>query len=87
MKDDTSHVPSSDEKLVYMANQIAKVFAAQGEARAAAGVADHLEKFWDPEMRRSFLAIAHREPDSLHPAVRAALPLMKPVPASTANER
>jgi formate dehydrogenase subunit delta len=68
---------SPDEKLVYMANQVAKFFAAQGEARAAAGVADHLQKFWDPEMRRAFLAEARREPGRLHPAVKAAVPLLR----------
>lgn len=69
--------PSPDEKLVYMANQVAKFFAAQGEVRAAAGVADHLQKFWDPEMRRAFLAEAKRDPSKLHAAVKAAIPLLR----------
>ncbi|HWY13719.1 MAG TPA: formate dehydrogenase subunit delta [Rhizomicrobium sp.] len=66
-----------DEKLVYMANQIAKFFAAQGEERAARGVADHLQKFWDPVMRRDFLAAAAKDSSSLHPAVKAALPILQ----------
>lgn len=65
---------SLDDKLIYMANQIAKFFASQGEEHAAAGVADHLLKFWDPEMRRSLLAAAERDATGLHPAVKAALP-------------
>ena len=84
MMEDTAasdHAMTPDEKLVYMANQIAKFFAAQGEERAAAGVADHLQKFWAPEMRRSFFALAARDPEKLHPAVKAAIPLMKPVKA------
>ena len=40
------------DKLVVMANQIAKFFAVQGEARAVPQIADHIEKFWDPRMRR-----------------------------------
>lgn len=68
---------SQDEKLIYMANQIAKFFAAQGPERAAAGVADHLLKFWDPEMRRTFLAAANRDDSPLHPAVKAALPKVR----------
>ena len=32
----------SPDKLVYMANQIGKFFAAQGEEQAVAGIADHL---------------------------------------------
>ncbi|HEY2446920.1 MAG TPA: formate dehydrogenase subunit delta [Rhizomicrobium sp.] len=66
-----------DEKLAYMANQIAKFFAAQGEERAARGVADHLQKFWDPVMRRDFLAAAAKDNSGLHPAVRAALPMLQ----------
>jgi formate dehydrogenase subunit delta len=66
-----------DEKLTYMANQIAKFFAAQGAERAARGVADHLRKFWAPDMRRDFLAAAAKDSSNLHPAVKAALPLLK----------
>jgi formate dehydrogenase subunit delta len=66
-----------DEKLAYMANQVAKFFAAQGEERAAKGVADHLQKFWNPDMRRDFLAAAANGNLNLHPAVKAALPLLQ----------
>ena len=69
---------STDDKLIYMANQIAKFFAAQGEARAAAGVANHLQQFWDPQMRRTLLAIAALDSSRLHPAVKLALPMLKP---------
>ena len=47
---------SHDGKLVYMANQIGKFFASQGEARAIDGVATHLRKFWDPHMRAELIA-------------------------------
>ena len=40
------------ERLVTMANQIAKAFAAQGEARAVQKTAEHIKAFWDPRMRR-----------------------------------
>lgn len=66
-----------DEKLAYMANQVAKFFAAQGEERAATGVADHLQKFWNPDMRRDFLSAAAKDSSNLHPAVKAALPLLQ----------
>ena len=66
-----------DEKLAYMANQIAKFFASQGEDRAAHGVADHIEKYWNFDMRRDFLAAAAAGGLDLHPAVRAALPLLQ----------
>ncbi|HEY1613129.1 MAG TPA: formate dehydrogenase subunit delta [Rhizomicrobium sp.] len=66
-----------DEKLVYMGNQIAKFFATQGSERAADGVADHLQKFWDPDMRKEFLAIAAKDSSGFHPALKAAVPLIR----------
>ena len=45
-----------DEKLVMMANQIARNVAVQGEARAVAVTADHIARFWDPRMRAAILA-------------------------------
>lgn len=48
----------SRAKLIYMANQIAKNFAAQGEEAAVAATADHIAKFWDPRMRARIRAIA-----------------------------
>ncbi|HEX3666859.1 MAG TPA: formate dehydrogenase subunit delta [Rhizomicrobium sp.] len=66
----------ADEKLAYMANQIAKFFVSQGEERAPAGIADHIRKFWNPDMRQDFLAAAAAGTLDLHPAVKAALPLL-----------
>jgi formate dehydrogenase subunit delta len=66
-----------DEKLIYMANQIADFFKAQGEERAVAATADHLRKFWDPQMRREFVALALKDESKLKPVVRKALPLLK----------
>lgn len=65
------------EKLVHMANQIAAFFSTEGEARAVPKVADHLMKFWDPEMRRSLLALAAEDDSGLNPLVRKALPQLK----------
>ncbi len=42
----------SVEKLVKMANQIGAFFGAQ-KIGAAAGMAEHLRKFWAPHMRES----------------------------------
>ena len=67
----------ADEKLAYMANQIAKFFVSQGEDGAAASIADHIKKFWNPDMRQDFLAAAADGALDLHPAVKAALPLLK----------
>jgi len=63
----------SPDKLVYMANQIGKFFAHQGEAKAVAGIADHLVKFWDPRMRAAIQAHAAAGGTGLDPAVLQAI--------------
>jgi len=67
---------NTDEKLIYMANQIADFFAAQGEARAVPGIAEHIQKFWTPQMRRDFLALAAKDESGLKPHVKKAVPLI-----------
>jgi len=42
---------STSEHLVKMANQIGDFFGSQRHSDGAAGVADHIKKFWDPRMR------------------------------------
>ncbi len=64
------------EKLVYMANQIAKFFAAQGEEAAVAGVADHIKKFWDPRMRAEILSHLEAGGAGLNSTTRAALSVL-----------
>ncbi|RJF89986.1 formate dehydrogenase [Oleomonas cavernae] len=66
------------EKLVYMANQIAAFFKAQGEAKAPAGIADHMAKFWDPRMRKAILAHEATGGEGLDPLALKALDLLKP---------
>ncbi|HEY1709530.1 MAG TPA: formate dehydrogenase subunit delta [Rhizomicrobium sp.] len=68
---------SPDEKLVYMANQIAAFFAPQGKERAVKGIADHLNSNWTPHMRARFLAIAPEHKATMNPDVSEALPRVK----------
>lgn len=43
--------------LVRMANQIAAYFDSEPEAETAiAGIANHLQRFWDPRMRQALYA-------------------------------
>jgi formate dehydrogenase subunit delta len=62
----------SPDKLVYMANQIGKFFAAQGEG-AAENIATHLKKFWDPRMRTAIIAHLRAGGAGLDPEVRKAV--------------
>ena len=39
------------ENMIHMANQIALYFAAYPHETAVAGVADHIQKFWEKKMR------------------------------------
>lgn len=66
------------EKLVMMANQIARFFATQGEDRALPQIADHIEKFWDPRMRRQIALHVAQGGEGLDPLAKAALAMLKP---------
>ncbi len=68
---------STDDKLIYRANQIDGFFRAQGEARAVPGIGNHINKFWDPAMRRDFLALAKADDGKLNPLVVKALPMIE----------
>jgi formate dehydrogenase subunit delta len=61
------------DKLVHMANQIARAFAVEGEAKAVAATANHLKLFWDPRMRREILVHLDAGGDGLDPVTRSAL--------------
>ena len=64
---------SNDDKLVYMANQIARNFEALGHDHAVAATEDHVIKFWDPRMKRRILALADERPDALIKPAAAAI--------------
>jgi len=42
---------SGSEKLVLMANQIARNFEALGHDKAVVATAEHIRDFWDPRMK------------------------------------
>ena len=65
------------DRLIYMANQIARGFRLQGEERAVAQTADHIQKFWEPRMRREILAVLEAGGSGLEPIARAALGQIK----------
>lgn len=73
---DEEGVMSTADRLIYMANQIARNLAAEGPERSVAMVADHLGKYWDPAMRRRIVALARDRPDALSPLAAAAVDLI-----------
>ncbi|MGV4794073.1 formate dehydrogenase subunit delta [Rhizobium sp. F40D2] len=64
-------------KLVYMANQIATFFKSQPASEAVEGVANHINKFWEPRMRRQLFEILEKEENGLDALVRQAAPMIR----------
>jgi formate dehydrogenase subunit delta len=52
-----------------MGNDIARQFTHLPASEAAEVVAQHIEKFWDPRMRRNLEALVAAHDDSLDPVV------------------
>jgi formate dehydrogenase subunit delta len=63
-------------KLVYMANQIATFFRTQPADEAAQGVASHINKFWEPRMRRHLFEAIDAGGEGLDPLVTEAASLI-----------
>ena len=57
------------DKIVRMANQIATFFLSQPEATRVPGVSNHINKFWEPRMRRQFFEIVDNGGGDLLPLV------------------
>lgn len=60
--------------LVRMANRIGEFFAAMPDAQEAQdGIAGHLQRFWEPRMRREIVAHVERGGAGLSEIVRQAI--------------
>lgn len=69
------------EKLIYMANQISKFFESKPEAEGVAGIAAHINDFWEPRMRRHLFEVVDAGGAGLRPLVlSAAAKIKRPVP-------
>jgi formate dehydrogenase subunit delta len=75
MSSPASQIP---DKLTYMANQIGKFFASQGETAAIEGVTAHIRKFWDPRMRAAIIAHLDAGGTGLDPKVKLAIEALRP---------
>jgi formate dehydrogenase subunit delta len=63
--------------MVHKANQIALFFASYPREEAVAGVADHLQKFWEPRMRRQIIDYVATGGAGLHELVPEAVGRLK----------
>jgi formate dehydrogenase subunit delta len=76
--DDAEHIETtSDQRLIYMANQIARFFASQKHDMAVTGCRDHIAKFWDPRMREHIRAHLAAGGAGLDPLAKEAVGLLQ----------
>ena len=69
----------SAEKLVHMANQIALFMESKPHAEGVAGVASHINDFWEPRMRRQLFDLIDAGGTGLRPLVlEAATAIRRP---------
>jgi formate dehydrogenase subunit delta len=70
----------SADHLVQMANDISAFFGGEPKrADAVAAIANHLQRFWDPRMRRKILSHLHSGGEGLNDLSREAVASLPPV--------
>jgi len=72
---------STDDHLIYMANQIARNFAASGVEAAIKATADHITAFWDPRMKARLFACQAKGEAGLGDIAAAAVERLQGQPA------
>lgn len=70
---DDSEIMSTSDRLVYMANQIAKNLTARGDEEAIETTAGHIRAYWDPLMRRRIRDLLAKQPDAFSPIAAEAV--------------
>lgn len=69
-------------KLIYMANQIAKFMESKPHDEGVAGLAAHINDFWEPRMRRHLFEVIDAGGAGLRPLViEAAAKIRRPAAA------
>jgi hypothetical protein len=71
-QDLTDHHAEIRARHVRMANQIATYFSSKPHEQGVAGVAAHINDFWEPRMRSLFFDIVDSGGAGLHPLVLEA---------------
>ena len=62
------------QRLIAMANDVARYFASEPDPEAGvAGIADHLRKFWNPRMCKQLIAHVENAGAGLDPMADAAV--------------
>ncbi len=81
------HVAQGIAKIVRMANQIGTFFESKKHDEGVHGVAEHINKFWEPRMRRHFFEVVDAGGEGLKPIViEAAQQVRRPTARVTAEQ-
>ncbi len=79
-----SHEPEArpHSRLIRMANQIGTFMLSKPHDEGVAGVAEHINRFWEPRMRRQFFEVVDGGGEGLLTIVLEAAPrVRRPAPA------
>ncbi len=63
--------------MLRMANQIASFFNGAGHEQAVKDAAEHINKFWEPRMRRQLFVLLDGGGEGLDPTIREAAALIR----------
>jgi formate dehydrogenase subunit delta len=63
--------------MVRMANQIAAFFNGAGHDQAVKDAAEHINKFWEPRMRKALFSLLDAGGAGLDPTIKDAAALIK----------
>ncbi len=72
MSHEQDHAAAGVAKIIRMANQIGTFFTSKPHEEGVAGIAEHINKFWEPRMRRHFFEVVDAGGDGLMPIVLEA---------------
>ena len=87
MSHEQEHAAGPHDKLVRMANQIATFFKSKPHQEGVEGVAEHINKFWEPRMRRHLFEVLDAGGSGLQPLViEAASDIRRPGEAPSPAE-
>ncbi len=88
MSHDETHADQGIAKIVRMANQIGTFFESkENHAEGVHGVAEHINKFWEPRMRRHFFEVFDAGGEGLKPIVlEAATQIRRPAAPVTPEQ-
>jgi formate dehydrogenase subunit delta len=74
---DFDHHDMVEMKIIRMANQIATYFDSRPVGERVAGIAAHINDFWEPRMRTHLFELTAKRAEAFKPHVIESLPLIR----------